>query len=297
MAFPNAIVIGAPRSGTTSLYNYLKQHPQVYMSPLKETRFFAYEGTSVNYRGPTDPQTINRDTVTELDDFLRLFEGRSDEPVTGEASPIYLYRSQAPKRIHHYIPDAKLIAIFRNPIDRAYSDFLNMVRLGREPLYDFAEALRAEEQRIEQGWGPFYHYRSKGFYFEQVKRYTKLFDREQMKFYLYEDLNRDTDGLMKNIAQFLEIDDTHSLDTTTKHNKSGVPKSKFIHDLITNRYVSLLFPGNTLGKVRRRLKNINLSHEKPQLSPSVRNRLATAYREDILRLQDLIQRDLTSWIS
>src|SRR5215210_1748036 len=153
---PNFLVIGAGKSGTTSLYHYLRQHPDVYMSPVKEPLFFAAEGGRIRFPGP-DGRMISRaanpGAVTRMKDYRALFAGVSGKKAVGEASPQYLYTPEAPLRIKHYVPEAKLIAVLRNPVERAYSAFLHRTRLGREPLADFSEALRQEDSRMREGWG------------------------------------------------------------------------------------------------------------------------------------------------
>ena len=141
MVMPNFLVIGAAKAGTTSVYEYLKQHPQIWMSPLKETNFFALEGETLNFRGPGDQDYINRFSITKIEDYLNLFQGVSNQVAIGEVSPLYLYSLKAPERIRHYTPDTKIIIILRNPVDRAYSSFLHLIRDGREQIRNFAQAL------------------------------------------------------------------------------------------------------------------------------------------------------------
>ena len=130
MVLPNFLIIGAAKSGTTSLYSYLNQHPQVYFSPFKEPRFFALEGKEVNYQGPS--QVVNQKAINTIDEYEKLFAGVTDEVAIGEASTLYLYSPEAPAKIKQYIPQVKLIAILRNPIDRAYSGYCHLVRDGYE---------------------------------------------------------------------------------------------------------------------------------------------------------------------
>src|SRR5580765_3646808 len=121
MTLPNFLIIGAGKSGTTALYEYLKQHPQVYMSPVKEPRFFAFEGESVNFGGPwgerLNPEVMAFNSIAS---YSALFEDVEDETAIGEASPIYLWAAKAAARIHRRVPDARLIAILRDPVERAY---------------------------------------------------------------------------------------------------------------------------------------------------------------------------------
>lgn len=297
MEVPDIIVIGAPRSGTTSLYRYLQQHPQVYMSPLKETRFFAYEGQSVDYRGPADPHAYNRDTVTDAETYRELFADRAPGQLTGEATPVYLYRGdRAAERIQHHVPDARLIAIFRNPVERAYSDFLNMVRLGWEPVHDFVQALAQEEQRIEAHWSPYYHYRAKGFYADQLQVYLDRFDRAQMRFYMFEDVQRDAAGLMEEVFSFVGVDPNVSIDTETRHNRSGLPRSAVAHRVLTHPVAERVMRG-PLRPVRNTLRDWNTAHEKPPLPAKLRAELEAVYRDDIRRLEEILDRDLSHWLS
>ena len=133
MTMPNFLIIGAMKSGTTALYYYLEQHPDIYMSPVKEPNFFS-----------SHKQENAADTVTEFGIYRQLFSGGSGKKAIGEASHSYLYEPGAAAEIRRYIPEAKLIAILRNPIERAYSHFLHMVRSGTEPLDDFARALQED---------------------------------------------------------------------------------------------------------------------------------------------------------
>jgi hypothetical protein len=122
MTMPNFLIIGAAKSGTTSLHHYLKQHPQVYMSQIKEPSFFAFEGTKPAIPGPWKRWAAHN-FITDIQAYRSLFQGVSDEVAIGEASTIYLVHPTAPQRIRHYVPDAKLIAILRDPAERAYSNY------------------------------------------------------------------------------------------------------------------------------------------------------------------------------
>lgn len=294
MTYPNVLVIGASRSGTTSLYNYLAQHPEVFMSPVKEARFFSYEGQTVDFQGPADRYTINRDTVTDPEAYRALFAGRTDEPVAGEASPIYLYDASTPARIEAHVPHCKLIATLRDPVERAYSDFLNMVRLGWEPLRDFETALDREAERRAAHWGPFYHYSAKGFYGEQIQRYLDRFPREQLLIFPFDALKRDTAGLMRRVYDFLDVDPAFTPDVHTKHNRSGLPKSEWLHWILTHPVTEAAFRG-PLRDVRQGWRDRNTRHEKPPLPDRVRDRLCDLYRDDVARLESLLDLDLAHW--
>ena len=300
MTMPNFIIIGAGKSGTTALYRYLEQHPQVYMSPVKETNFFALEGETVDFRDPSAPQRINSWSVTRLEDYEALFDGVSDEIALGEASPLYLYDAQAPGRIRRHVPGAKLVAVLRNPAERAHSAFTHLVRDGLEPYADFGRALAEEDRRVADHWSWIWHYKRMGFYHEQLKRYFDTFDREQISVYLYEDLKSDPANVAGDIFRRLGVDPQFRPDTSVRFNRSGIPKSKAIHSfLMTSSPLKAPFKRFIPTRLRKRmvadLRNKNL-REPPRLSPEMRLRLTEAYRDDVLKLQDLIQRDLKGWL-
>jgi hypothetical protein len=259
---PNFIILGAAKAGTTALYHYLQQHPEIYMSPMKETNFFALKDEPLDFQGPGDGDYINRFSITSLEEYEDQFDGRTDEKAIGEASPLYLYSRKAPLCIHEYVPHAKLIVILRNPIDRAYSAFLHLVRDGRETTTDFHEALRQEEARIHAGWEHIWHYKHMGLYYEQLRRYYDLFDHSQIKVYLYRDFRTQAVGVLQELFGFLGVDDTFMPDTSVRHN------------------ATVSMP----------------SHQKPRVPLEVRLELRDIFRDDILRLQDLIDRDLSHWL-
>jgi hypothetical protein len=303
MTMPNFLIIGAAKFGTSSLYTHLKRHPDVYMSLVKEPHFFALEGKSVNFSGPGEDTRINSRSVTALKGYRNLFGGVSGEVAIGEASPLYLYSPDAPGRIQHYIPEAKLIVILRNPADRAYSAYMQLIRDSRETLTDFAQALDAEEEHIWNNWSHIWHYKRAGFYYPQLKRYCTVFDPGQIKVYLYEDLITDPVGLLRNLFVFIGVDGAFAEvlagEASVKHNVSGFPRSGTLNCFLMhpNPFKSILkplIPRGATHAVKCRVQNWNLVTS--QLSSQVRRNLVALYREDILKLQGLIGRDLSGWL-
>jgi hypothetical protein len=294
MTLPNFLIIGAAKAGTTALHTYLQQHPQIYMTPDKETNFFAFEGEIPNFQGPGD-EALKNFSITNLAEYEKLFSGVTDEIAIGEACPLYLYHRHAPQKIYHYIPDVRLIVILRDPVERAYANYLHLVRDGREPDKDFGYALQDEERRIQNNWEWFWHYQQLGYYTEQIKRYYRVFSKEQIAIYLYEDLKADSKNLLENIFRFLEVDDQFVPDLTIRPNKSGMPKNKLLHQLLMKpnplkTILKPLFP----SFLRQKIQHKNLTT--PQLSVQIRQQLIELYREDILRCQEIIDRDLSGWL-
>jgi hypothetical protein len=295
---PNLIVIGAAKAGTTSLCHYLNQHPQVHVSPIKEPNFFALEGGMVNFRGPGDEQNINYHSITQLAVYQAHFQPNNNQSIICDGSTLYLSSPIAAKKIKFYTPEAKIIAILRQPAERAFSNFLYAHLRGREPLTDFEDALTAEQQRISQGWGPLWHYKQRGFYFEQLKLYFDLFDQSQIKVYLYEDFITNPLQTTHDIFQFLGINSTFTPDVSMQLNESGMPKNKFLHQLLihpTTVNIASYIPPKIHRLLTHYLKKPNLV--KPKLSPTIRHQLTQIYQPDIINLQNLINHDLAHWLT
>jgi hypothetical protein len=297
-SLPNFLIIGAAKSGTTALHQYLAQHPQIYMSPVKETKFFVFEDRDVNYQGPGDLQA-NRFVITALADYQAQFLQVKDEIAIGESSPLYLYHPIAPQRIHHYIPEVKLVAILRNPVDRAYSSFLHLVSEGRESVLDFGQALEAEEARIANNWALLWHYHNGGLYYRQLERYFNQFDSGKIRLYLYEDLCNQPIALLQDIFDFLEVDPGFMPNIDQRHNVSLIPRNRYLHDLLTRpsrlkRLMQRFLSTDQTNSIVQWVQRQNLG--KPKLDAKLRQKLILGFQDDIMNLQDLIDRDLSHWL-
>lgn len=303
MTMPNFLVIGAAKCGTDSLCDYLGQHPQIYMCPNREPNFFIADGQGdIPYRGPGDREVLKAWDmwVSSLDRYQALFSGVSDEKAIGEGTTWYLYDERAPKLIHHYIPEAKLIAILRNPVDRAYSAYNMLLRDGRETIQDFAQALAAEDERVRAGWEPMWHYRRMGFYYSQLKRYYDTFDAAQIHVVLHDDFNSRPSDVLRELFQFLQVKEQFQPDTSERRNVSLVPKHHAYNRLISGQNpvkaaVKVMLPIELRQRIKSGLVSRNLSKPAP-LRTDTRHQLIDVFRADILDLQTLINRDLGSWL-
>jgi hypothetical protein len=308
MTMPNFFIIGAQKAGTTSLYHYLAQHPQVYMSPVKEPYFFDHEldsdGTIVRENsGHLSSQRAPK--YANIEEYRALFHGVESETAIGEASTPYIYISGTAERIERYVPEAKVIAVLRNPVDRAYSAFVHAVRIGMEPLTDFAQALQEEKRRVAENSHPTFHYRNRGYYYAQLQRYCEVLGQERVGVWLYEDLKEDPEGTVQGIFRFLGVDDAFVPDTSSKHNPSGVPKNAIARAAIKamdmaafvflKKFTSASRIYPLLSKMRQRVQS-QIVVKPPPIDQRIRADLIESYREDILNLQELIGRDLSVWL-
>lgn len=301
MTFPNFLVIGAAKSGTSSLFRYLGQHPQIYTPPRKEPGFFAFEGQPVCFAGPGDERR-NRLAVTDLPSYQALFKGVTTQKAYGEASVVYLYSPTAPDRIKFYVPEVKLIALLRNPVERAFSSFSHLIRDGREPLPNFADALQAEEARMRANWQYLWHYQHLGFYYAQLSRYVERFPRAQLAVYTFDQFSTDPLGTLREIFHFLDVDSSFAPDISRRLNRSGMPKSKQLHRYLMRPRLNRSLLRRSLPPALRRwvydtVMQWNItSSAKLEFPEETRRYLIDLYREDILELQTLIQKDLSRWL-
>jgi hypothetical protein len=303
--WPNFIIIGAGKSGTTSLYEYLRQHPQVFMSEVKETNFFALEGKEVKAVDDSTEQTEHYPwAINNLDDYLALFNDVKDEKAIGEVSPMYLYNEQAPENIYNKIPDVKLIAILRQPVERLYSRYMHLARENREPSPNFEDAL--DKNSI---WWRRNDLVTEGFYGTYLTRYFNQFKPEQIKVYLYDELRKDEAALVNDMFGFIGVDADFSPTAGEQFNKSGRIKNKKL-DLLIGQNSILVKGANAISpslvkKIKEskglkravnRLRNKNL--EKAPLSKELKREMThSIYKEEILKLQELINKDLSHWLA
>ena len=303
---PTFIIIGAGKSGTTAIHHYCDQHPEVFMTRIKETNFFELEGQKIHYTKAEDPLLLNHypQSVNNLKDYQALYrEAEDDVRALGETSPMYLYGKNAPSKIREYVPDVKLIAILRQPIDRLYSRFLHLCRDGDQPTERFEDALNRDTIWWERN-----DLVTEGFYYTHLKRYFELFDRSQLKVFLYEDLRKDSEQLMVDLFTFIGVDPSFRPSLETEYNVSGKPKNALIDALIGSNSIIIktakaLAPGlvNKLKgspAAQKRLTDLrkkNLDRTPP--SPEVRKRfIDEVYGKEIEQLGQLLNRDLSHWM-
>ena len=293
---PNFLLIGAAKAGTTALFATLDQHPDVYFAGNKEPRYFAWMEQSLDVRGPGDWAALSPYVVTRWADYARLFANAGTATAIGEASTAYLYHPYAAARIAHALPDARLIAILRHPADRAYAAYLHLLRDGRETL-DFAAALRAEPERIAQGWEPLWHYRQMGAYAAQLRRYLAHFERARLHVCLYDDFQADPTATARRIFAFLGVEDSFTPALPHRTNVGGVPRGEPLYRLLAAarwKRARQRIPPGLRHRYRRLLNAWPL--RRPPLPPQLRANLTATFRDDILHLQDLLQRDLSAWL-
>ncbi len=301
MTEPNFIIIGVPKSGTTSLYHYCRQHPQIFMSRLKEPRFFIYDGVDPGYGGPGAAEAY-RNAIRDYDRYRALFAGARDERVVGEATGGYFYAPQACARIRARLPDAKLIAVLRQPVDRSYSDYQQRVLLRIESAPSFSAAWADHDRRRRENWF-FGTYRFRSTYYPHLKRYLDAFGPDRFKIFLFEDLIQRPDDMIRSIWRFLEVDDTVRPDLTRRYNDGNILENPVVRALWNGtaplrKLITPVLPVWARGYAFNALASVAAKRGKAKpLPPEERDALTESCREDIQRVQDLIGRDLSAWLA
>lgn len=289
---PNFVVIGAAKAGTTALYWYLAEQPQIHMSPLKETNFFAYGVDDAGQLLYGNPE-LHRFPVRTLRAYRELFDEAGGAVAKGEVSPIYLECPQAAERMASLLPEARIVCGLRNPVDRAYSDYLMYLRkLGR----------RLDHQRDltpTAAWAqPDSHWIRIGRYHEHLSRYFAAYRRDQIHIYLFDDLTADPSAVVQAIYRFLGVDDVFVPDFDTPHNVGGVPASMMFERVLTSKRMRAAVEPwipHRVANLLRRVRTSNLQRA-PALPAALRTQITRHFCADIARTADLIDRDLRHWL-
>jgi hypothetical protein len=207
MSLPDFFVVGVPKGGTTALHALLAQHPGLFLSPVKEPKFYLCDGRPPprsGQRGPGDAHSA-REWMWRRGDYEALFDGAPPGLLKGESTPFYLYDRSAHARMAADVPNAKIVAMLRDPVDRAYSNWNHLRSDGLETIPTFLGALAAEDERVARGWAPFWHYRRLGRYAEQLRSLFDHYPREQVLLLRYRELVDDPVGTMLRVDEFLGI--------------------------------------------------------------------------------------------
>lgn len=295
---PNFLIVGAAKSGTTSLVEYLKQHKDIFIPKSKEPKFLTYSAGIKNFKGPGD-KNVESEIIKIFPDYQKLYS-ESNHILRGDASVDLLYYwKEAIPQIKRYLSDPKIIIVLRNPIDRAYSNFLHMKRDLRENL-SFENAIEAESERIKNNYEFIWHYIQVGKYTKQVEAYQKNFS--EVKIVLFDDLKHNTEQTIKEIIKFLGADEYQNIDVNKISNISGVPKNYILQKFLYNNGLRKIYRkffkdalwGEKIIQIREEIINKNIV--KITMDPSMHQKLQEIFYEDIKQLEHLIDVDLTDWL-
>lgn len=295
MSLPNFVIAGTARSGTTSLYYYLKQHPDICFPDKKEPKYFSALGQKFPHNGPGD-QHVDKLMIRDFQHYEALFSACADSRMIGEASSDYLYFHQhSAAEMRRVLGDVPIILCLRDPVERAWSAYHNLSRDQRETL-PFKQALAAEQERMQDNWDWMWAYKHGGLYAAQVATFMDAFSH--VKVVLFEDLKHDACAVVAELFDFLGVDNTISVDTAVRYSHSGKAKNKLIA-FLSNRDNALAFamrqlalailPRSLLEKVASR------SLQKDDMDAQTRSELRQFYADDIAKLEMILGRNLDVW--
>lgn len=302
--WPDFLIIGAGKSGTTSLDNYLRQHPGVYMPPVKEPNFYGFEPFSeADFAKDAGALQYFQESVTDKEEYLGLFMDAASDQVKGEVSNTYLYHEYACGQIKKYVPGVKLVSIFRQPAERLFSRYLHLARENRLPTEHFEDCLNEDSIWWERN-----DLIPEGFYFKHLSKFYEEFPEAQIKVILYDDFRNNPGQVLEDLYSFLGVDSSFKADTTINFNKSGIVKNKLYDSIfgqtgVITKTMQKVVPSKMYGELRNSqtlhrmlngLRNRNL--HRPAFDPTLKSKVTDIYAEDIRSLSGLIKRDLTHWL-
>lgn len=298
---PNFLLIGAQKCGTTALYQALRQHPDIYMSPVKEPFYFALNHAPPPYKTPGTEYTQRLSYTRES--YAALFQGATGQRAIGEASAIYLSSYQpahTAANIYAFNPAMRLIALVRQPADRAYSAFQYYHTRDFEPEKTFLAALSAEMTRCKANDLPDLRHYANGCYFANLKPYFDRFPREQIRVYLYEEWDNQPRAVLRDIFGFLGVDDNVTIEPR-RANITFNYRYLWLYRFLdqpnqTRQMVEKIVRGRLRTRLYGKLRAYNRLNP-PALAPGVRRELTERYHSDIEQLQTLIDRDLSHWLN
>ena len=304
-ALPDFLVIGAPKAGSTALHDALAAHPQLYACPVKEPKYFLTDGAPprpAEHRGPGDAHSA-REWVWRLEHYERLFWPAPSDALRFESTPFYLWQRESHARIAGALPDAKFIAVIRDPVDRAFSNWTHLRADGLEPEPDFLRACLAEPSRVANGWAPFWRYLELGRYGAQLEHLFRHVDRNRVRVIRYRQLIDAPRETLDDLCNFLGVATgllttlpdanvgrwaaDNPLNTVLRRSiRTGAAAGAFAHPKIWRRAQRPLLSALQRGDVPR-----------PRLDPATRAVLVDHFVEDNELLCRQLGADYSDWLA
>ncbi len=301
MALPDFLVIGAPKAGTTALHAALARHPGLYLSAVKEPKFFLTDGPPPARGGPGDAQTY-REHIWRRTDYEALFSAAPAGALRGESTPFYLYDRAAQQRIRDLIPHARLIVVLRDPVERAHSNWAHLWSAGREPVGDFVRACEQEDRRVATGWSAFWHYTRLGRYGEQLDHLFRLFPQEQVLTFRYARLLDEPARILDEISAFLGVEQG-VISEVPRENVTAHPERSAAHAALSRTLRGIeaagrRLPGTAGSAGTARLERYLQRSAGPRqpLTWAQRQALLPAMEGDIRLLEKLTGADFSDWL-
>lgn len=299
---PDFLIIGAGKSGTTALFYFLSQHPNIFIPRHKEPNFFALEGVSLQSYDLEESRQYHLRSIDDYDSYVNLFKDALESQLVGENSNMYLTSEKAIANIKKYTPDAKLIAIIRNPADRLISRYTHLVREdsvpegGIEAVFDKSSIWWKRPDLVQEG-----------FYGAYLSRYFEEFDQDQVKVILYDEFRADGNSVLRDVCEFLGVSTEFDVDSDMILNKSGRLKDNFFNKVLGQNGTLIRSSKKAFPHLHKKLKKNdfikkvlvgwrNQNLEDVEVPANLRQRIVDEiYKEDILKLEKVLGKSLKSW--
>ncbi len=282
--WPNFFIVGAPKAGTTSLFAYLEQVPEIYMPRIKEPHYFSHIAI---------PENSFLKPMRDKKKYLKLFSGVKDEIAVGEASPTYLRDPKAAKLIHEVSPDAKIIILLRDPVERIYSAYFSQKRI-RDVNNSFHEiVLNYKQENYPESVkrDPIIHAE---FYSKQIKQYLDVFGPKQVKIIIFEEFIKDPKKIVRDVIEFLGIKNSLHEFQPEQFNVFGEPRGPFARSLFKNITIKRISKNVFSPSVRRVVteKFLIKKTEKPKMDEEDRLLLQKLFKNDVNEVKHILKRTL-----
>ncbi|MFD2917026.1 sulfotransferase family protein [Psychroserpens luteus] len=298
MSLPNFIVSGFPKCGSTALHYYLNEHPEIFMPKQKELHFFTSHILGLQNQGKGDKE-IKKTQIKTQEDYNKCYNNVKDEIAIGDASPSYINYPSEFKNIKTKLNNPKVIILLRDPIKRAHSNYLHLVRAHRETL-SFYDALIKEEKRKELSYSDFWYYTFNSLYFDKIKEAKNVFD--EVLIITQEELSKNTEITIKKVFQFLEVDsDFKPSNLDKRYNPGGTYKSNFITKIIfkDNSFKTAIKKSFPIPVWLKHLKQRIIKKfkvETPEIDIKTETYLSEVFKDDVNKIKTL-NVDVSKWNS
>jgi hypothetical protein len=299
---PDFLIAGAPKAGSSALHAALSAHPQLFLSAVKEPKYFLCgDRPPPLYTGPGDPHS-RREWVWRREEYEELFAEAPVSARLGESTPFYLADADALRRIRQTIPDVRIVVVLRDPVDRAYSNWMHLWTDGLEPESEFLAAVRAEDARIAAGWAPFWRYRGLGRYGEQLQTMYSLFPRDQVQVVRYRSLVEEPAKTIDAVCEFLDVEAevvaTVPRDNTKPFVPDG-PRRRVLSRVVrAGAGAGAFFKPQLWRRASRpvlRAMHVGQSTPRPALTPEQRAEVLEPLLPDIDRLENVTGESFADW--
>ncbi len=301
MALPDFFVLGAPKAGTTALHAALAGHPQLYLSAVKEPKYFLCDDRPPATRGGPGDAHSAREWIWQRDRYERLFDAAPGGALRGESTPFYLADLRAHLRIHRAVPEARLIVVLRDPVDRAYSNWAHLWADGLETIDDFVAACAEEPLRRQEGWAPFWRYLETGLYGRQLQHLLTLFPRSQLHVIRYLELVDTPVEALDAVCRFLGVDEGLVSEVPARNVGGYVPPTRYTKVLRAafrhGAAVGSHLPPPVWRKASLPLQWLiqRTPQHRPELPETERAKLVDYFADDIDIVEEITGWDLRAW--